>query len=337
MVAMSQAPSCGISPTPCVKAGKPKGAWGPWGTRWGVGDRSFPGDMGGVLPPSHPLQLPQDKCQRGEQKARDRRASSAPPPPAPARRAVSSAWVLSGSVPPPGTALSSRTQLGAPPQGPSGQCAPEHGAESAPPPLGASRLLCAGPRGMAVPCCCWLFGAELQIECRPRRQAGNVQRVFVHPPLLFLVEWTDRRPEGWRPRRGSGQDSGHPSLFVLLPFSAATLLGDLLSLDANEGRTPWGPASQTPCPHPQRLHGFPGGWSRLVTGAGRSVRAADGRPCLLSSRARHLPMRHCQEGGGLGRLPTLPAHPVLLSPLPTRSDHKVTVLMKPARAALALL
>lgn len=93
-------------------------------------------------------------------------------------------------------------------------------------------------------------------------------------------------------RRDGGQDGVldrtlGTRVSVLLPFSAATLLGDPLSSEANEGWTPWGPAS------PDTLSGtrFPG--------------AAEGLPFFLSPGACHLPTGHHQEGGGPGHLPTL--------------------------------
>lgn len=85
VVARSQAPSCGISPTPCMKTGKPKGSRGPWGPRRELGASASQGMWGVSFPPSQPPPtLPGQMLGWGdEQKARamTRRASSAPPPP----------------------------------------------------------------------------------------------------------------------------------------------------------------------------------------------------------------------------------------------------------------
>lgn len=126
VVARSQAPSCGISPTPCMKTRKPKGAQGPWGPWRELGAAASQGTWGVSFPPSQPPPTPPGQMLgggRAEGKGNDAagQLSAAPTPPAPARRAVSWAWVLSSLVPPhpvwpQGAALSSRTQLGALPR-----------------------------------------------------------------------------------------------------------------------------------------------------------------------------------------------------------------------------
>lgn len=66
-------------------------------------------------------------------------------------------------------------------------------------------------------------------------EAGTVSVSLSTHPLLFLVECVDGRLDGWthgHPERAPGQTQGTR---ILCPFSVATLLGDLLSSDANEG------------------------------------------------------------------------------------------------------
>ena len=187
--------------------------------------------------PQAPFQLPQDKMPE---------------------RPHASAWrdfsALSGLVPPPGrragTALPSRTRLDAPPQGPSGQCAPEHEAESAPL-LGASCFLCAGSRGTSASRGCWLIGRtggwrDEGRERTPGRTLGT--------SLLSLC------PSRWRP-------------CWVTSFSQmqmrATLPGDTLSPSPTGGTGPRGLPGR-PGAQPTGLRS-----SRLVAHAGQTVQAAN--------------------------------------------------------------